>query len=159
MPVSKPKATKVGSTVFHEFRMSEETWDAVCNSLETHPPLGVLDLRGTFTDPTIAPAELKVQIQAILDMVKMNISIRTTYVWIPVTATMLFFREPSIPYLETNRFRSRIRTILKLSRMRTILGRVLLAARIDVRISSRSVVRQSSVFSRSSNSKVDTRML
>jgi hypothetical protein len=116
---------------WYGFRVSDETWGAICNSLETHPTLEVLDLRGTVRDAT--PGVTKYRIQAILDMLKMNLSIHT--IQLPVCySEHELFRGSVVPYLETNRFRPRL---LATPRTRPIpyrakvLGRALLSARTD----------------------------
>jgi hypothetical protein len=62
---------------YNGFRVSDETWGAICDSLETHPALEVLDLSSTLTGAPLAPAALKYRIQALLDMIKVNTSIHT----------------------------------------------------------------------------------
>jgi hypothetical protein len=66
----------------HNFRMSDETWDAVCDSLKTHPTLEVLNLRSTqmFGMGRVAPAALESRIETLLDMMKVNMSIHTIHV-------------------------------------------------------------------------------
>jgi hypothetical protein len=54
----------------HDLRVSNEAWDAICDSLETHPTLEVLDLRGTFMNAVPAPAVFQSRMQAILDMMQ-----------------------------------------------------------------------------------------
>jgi hypothetical protein len=54
----------VNLDLWHDFRMCDETWDAVCDSLETHPTLEVLDLRSTET--LFSPAVHKSRIQALV---------------------------------------------------------------------------------------------
>jgi hypothetical protein len=94
------------------FRMSDETWDAVCDSLETHPTLEVLDLRGTFGDPTMAQSVLQSRIQTLVDMLKVNMSIHTIYLHARFSQHELF-KESVIHYLETNRLRPRLLAIQK----------------------------------------------
>jgi hypothetical protein len=62
--------------LMHNFRMSDETWGAVCDSFKTHPTLEVLDLREIITDLAIAPATITARILALLGILKMNTSIR-----------------------------------------------------------------------------------
>jgi hypothetical protein len=62
--------------LWHSFRMCGETWDAVCDSLETHPTLEVLDLGSA--EILLAPVLLKSRIQALLNMMKINKSIHNS---------------------------------------------------------------------------------
>jgi hypothetical protein len=57
--------------------MSDETWAAIRDSLATHPTLEVLDLSAVYNDATTASAVLKFRIQALLGMLKVNMSIHT----------------------------------------------------------------------------------
>jgi hypothetical protein len=59
--------------------MSDETWDAVCNSLKTHPTLQILNLPASqsFRGASLASAVLKSRIQVLLDMMKVNMTIHT----------------------------------------------------------------------------------
>jgi hypothetical protein len=119
----------------HDFKMSDETWDAVCDSLKTHPTLEVLNLSSTQTlgfAPS-APAVLKSRIQALVDMLKVNMSIHTMQLDYRYRLHPLF-RESAISYLETNRFRPRLLAIQKTRPVpyrAKVLGRALLAARTD----------------------------
>jgi hypothetical protein len=115
------------------FCVNDETWGAICDSLESHPTLEVLDLRGAFMDDVPAPAVLKSRIQAILDMVKMNLSLHTIRVDAPYSDHELF-RGSVVPYLETNRFGPRLLAIQKtrpFSYRAKVLGRALPAARTN----------------------------
>jgi hypothetical protein len=115
------------------FRVTYETWGAVCDSLKAHPTLEVLDLRAAFTDPTTALAALKSRIQALVDMMKVNMSIHTIYLHYRLSHHELF-RESVIPYLETNRFRPRLLAIQKtrpIPYRAKVLGRALLSARTN----------------------------
>jgi hypothetical protein len=94
------------------FRVNDETWGAICDSLKTHPTLEVLDLRGAINNPTTAPAVLKFWIQALVNMLKVNMSIHTTRLNDSLSHHVLF-RESVIPYLETNRLRPRLLAIQK----------------------------------------------
>jgi hypothetical protein len=58
--------------------MSDETWNAVCDSLKTHPTLEVLDLGLKFWFLDLAPAVLRSRIQALLDMLKVNVDTHDT---------------------------------------------------------------------------------
>jgi hypothetical protein len=115
------------------FRASDEMWDAICDSLETHPTLEVLDLCTASMDLAIAPAVLKSRIQALLDMLKVNMSIHTIRLN-PLYSQHELFRESVIPYLETNRFRPRLLAIQRtrpITYRSKVLGRALLSARTD----------------------------
>jgi hypothetical protein len=112
--------------------MSNETWFAFCDSLKTHPTLEVLDL-GLESGPPWPPAQVMLRIQALVDMLKVNMTIHT----IPVIE---FYCEDEpqrtsvIPYLETNRLRPRLRAIQKaypLSYRAKVLGQALIATRTD----------------------------
>jgi hypothetical protein len=119
-------------------RVSDEMWGAICDSLEKHPTLEVLDLRtmgaiGIRGIRVLAPAMLKSRIQALLNMMKMNMSIQTIRLHSCHNEHELF-RGSVIPYLMTNRFRPRVRAIQKIRPIayRTkVLGQALLAARTD----------------------------
>jgi hypothetical protein len=111
----------------------EETWSAVCDSLKTHPTLGVMDLRGTVTDPTdtIAPAVLISRMQALVDMMTVNISIHTIHLDEDYSEDD---RGSVNPYLETNRLRPRLLAIQQtrpIAYRAKVLGRALLAVRND----------------------------
>jgi hypothetical protein len=56
-----------------------EMWSAICDSLENHPTLEVLNLSATFTGATMASAVLNFRILALVKMLKVNLSIHTTY--------------------------------------------------------------------------------
>jgi hypothetical protein len=77
--------------LWHDSQMSDETWDEVCDYLETHPTLKVLDLRmsNRYDDAPLTPTVLKSRIQALLDMMKVNMSIHTIHL-IPVIGNMSF---------------------------------------------------------------------
>jgi hypothetical protein len=113
--------------------MPDEAWSVICDSLETHPTLEVLDLRTTYNDATMDPVMLKTRIHAILDMMKVNMSIHTIHLDSRYSENELF-RESVIPYLVTNRLRPRIRAIQKtrpIAYRTKVLGRALLAAHTD----------------------------
>jgi hypothetical protein len=104
-------------------------WEVVCDSLETHPTLEVLDLRsgeGHF----MAPSEvLESRIHAFVNMLKVNMSIHTIRLN-DCYYEHEIFGESVIPYLETNRLRPRVSAIQKTLPIiyRTkVLGRALLA--------------------------------
>jgi hypothetical protein len=111
--------------------MSDETWEAVCGSVETHPTLEVLDLRSSEAFRT--PAKLKSWIQALGDMMKVNMSIHTIELDYYYCRHKLF-KESVIPYLETNRLWPRLLAIQKTlpqAYRAKVLGRALLAVRTD----------------------------
>jgi hypothetical protein len=113
------------------FSVTEETRDVVCNSLKTHPTLEVLNLWSR--EASMAPAMLKSRIQALVDMMKVNISIHTLELDDFYYRHELF-RGSVIPYLETNRFRPRLLAIQKtrpIPYRAKVLGRALLSARTD----------------------------
>jgi hypothetical protein len=115
------------------YSVSDETWNALCDSLKTHPTLEVLILRVHFTNTSTAPAVITSRIQALLDMMKVNISIRTIHLDTRHSEHELF-RETVIPFLETNRFRPRLRAIQRtrpITYRTKVLGRALLSARTD----------------------------
>jgi hypothetical protein len=113
---------------------NDEIWGAVCDSLKTHPTLEDLNLRSACTGITTAPVmTTKTRIQALLDMMKINTSIHTIRVDCRYSEHDLF-RGSVIPYLETNRFRPRVRAIQKtrpIAYRAKVLGRALLSARTD----------------------------
>jgi hypothetical protein len=113
--------------------VSDETWGAVCDSFKTHPTLEVLDIRTTVEIGILAPAVLKSRIQALLDMVKVNMSIHTIRLD-PLYNQHELFRESVIPYLETNRSRPRLFAIQRtrpIMYRAKILGQALFAVRSD----------------------------
>jgi hypothetical protein len=115
------------------FTMSNETWDAVCDSIKTHPTLQVLNMRWSPTGGPLAPSVLKSQIQALADMLKVNTLIHTIH-FDSCHSEHELFRGSVIPYLETNRLRPRVRAIQKarpIAYQAKVLGRALLAARTD----------------------------
>jgi hypothetical protein len=82
----------------------------------------------------LAPAVLKSQIQALLDMMKVNMSIHTLHAHDQYSEHELY-RRSVIPYLETNRLRPRLLAIQKTrphAYRAKVLGRALLAVRTDV---------------------------
>jgi hypothetical protein len=113
--------------------MSDETWDAICDSLKTHPTLEVLDLSTILNYAAMTPAVMTSWTQALLDMMKMNMSIHTMYLPDQYSEHELF-RRSVIPYLEANRFRLHVRAIQKkrpiMYRVK-VLGRALVALRTD----------------------------
>jgi hypothetical protein len=84
-------------------------------------------------DPVITPAMLKFRVQALVDMLKVNMSIRTIRLHDRLRHHELF-RDSVIPYLETNRFRPRLLSIQRtrpISYRAKVLGRALLSVRTD----------------------------
>jgi hypothetical protein len=118
------------------YRMSDETWGAICDSLKTHPTLQVLNLRartGTVEMAPLAPAVLQSRIQLLLAMLKVNMSIHTIRLD-PQYSRHEFFQRSVIPYLETNRFRPHLLAIQQtrpITYRAKVLGRALLSARTD----------------------------
>jgi hypothetical protein len=115
----------------HNTGVSDETWGAICASLETHPTLEVLNLRTAFGAATTAPPVIKSRVQALLDMMKVNTSIYRIGLKYRYKEVALF-QESVIPYLETNRFRLHVRAIQKnrpIPYRAKVLGRALLSAR------------------------------
>jgi hypothetical protein len=113
--------------------MNDETWDAVCDSLKTHPTLQVLDLSMIYHDAATAPAGNTSRVQALLGMMKLNTSILTIHLRDQYSEHELF-RESVVPYLETNRFRLHVRAIQKtlpIPYRAKVLGSALLAVRTD----------------------------
>jgi hypothetical protein len=111
----------------------DETWYAVCDSLKTHPTLQVLRLSPVNNNTWTVPAVITSRIQALLDMMEMNMSINTIHLH-DIYSDRELFRGSVIPYLETNQFRPRLLTIQKtrpfLYRAK-VLGRALLATRTN----------------------------
>jgi hypothetical protein len=133
----------VNLNLSHDFTISDETWGVICVSLETHLTLEVLvsDHRFTATgdmfmdddDAAPAPAVLKSQIQALVDLLKVNTSIHTIDVDSCYSNHELF-RGSVIPYLENNRLRPRVLAIQKIRPIAyraKVLGQALLAVRTD----------------------------
>jgi hypothetical protein len=121
--------------LMHNFRMSDETWDAVCDSLKTHPTLEVLDLRtsGSVGAATLASSMITSRIETLLDMLKVNTSIDTMYMDQCLTSTN-FYCESILPYLETNRLRPRLLAIQQtrpITYRAKVLGLALLSARTN----------------------------
>jgi hypothetical protein len=112
-------------------RVSDETWRTFCDSLKAHPTLEILDLRRTFAED----ATVKSRMQVLSDMVKVNTSIHTIHLFQRHNGNENeFFRGSIVPYLETNRFRPRVRAIQKtrpIMHRAKVLGRALLVARND----------------------------
>jgi hypothetical protein len=119
--------------ILHDFTMSDETWDALCDSLKTHPTLQVLKLGPIYHDAATIPAIITSRVQVLLGMMKVNTSIlriRLRYQY----SQHEIFRQSVVPYLETNRFRLNVRAIQKnlpIPYRAKVLGRALLAVRTD----------------------------
>jgi hypothetical protein len=123
--------------VCYGFYVNDKTWDAVCDSLKTHPTLQILDLSSiqTFGAAALSPAVVKSRIQALVVMLKMNKSIHTIHLHPRYYSKHELFRGSAVPYLETNMLRLRVRAIQKARPIvyrAKVLGRALLAARTDV---------------------------
>jgi hypothetical protein len=115
------------------FRLSDETWGAICTSLETHSTLEVLHLPATFAAGTTVPAVITSRVQGLLDMLKVNTSIHTIYLDSRYREHAIF-RELVNPYLKTNRFRPRLLAIQKIHQIpyrAKVLGRALISARTN----------------------------
>jgi hypothetical protein len=113
-------------------KLSDETCNAVCDSLKTHPTLQILNLMCAYVAP-LAPSLLESRIQALVDIMKGNLSIHTIRVQNYYREHELF-RGSVIPYLETNRLRPRLLAIQKtrpVAYRTMVLGRALLAVRTD----------------------------
>jgi hypothetical protein len=118
--------------------VNDETWGAVCDSLKTHPTLGVLDLSTTLMHtrrepPPVAPDVITSRVQALADMIKTNTSICTIRVDSRLSEHESY-QESVIPYLESNRFRPRllaIQTTRPIAYRAKVLGRALFATRTD----------------------------
>lgn len=98
----------------HDEWMSDESWDAIYDSLKTHPTLQVLDLQPAAThdrrvEPPLPEAVIESRSQAVIDMLKVNMAIHTIYLdW------KYYLNEPELSpetfksYLNANRFRQRL---------------------------------------------------
>jgi hypothetical protein len=124
--------------ILHDYSVSDEPWDAVCDSLKTHPTLEVLVVRRgavMFAECAMAAAVIKSRIQALVDMMKVNTSIHTIHLnWCDRYSEHEFFRGSVTPYLETNMLRSRVRSIQKarpIAYRAKVLGRALLSTRTN----------------------------
>jgi hypothetical protein len=93
-----------------EHKMSDESWGAICRSLKAHPTLEVLHLGSLYRHATTAPAVITSRIQALLDTLKVNVSIHTIHLLDSHSENELF-RRSVISYLETNRLRPRLLAI------------------------------------------------
>jgi hypothetical protein len=120
---------------FHGFNVNNETWEAICDSLKAHPTLEVLELRtrGISSMAPLPPALIKSRIQALVDMLKVNMSIHTINLR-DLYSKHGLFRGSVVPYLETNRFRPHLLAIQQtrpITFRAKVLGRALLSARTD----------------------------
>jgi hypothetical protein len=120
--------------LWNDIRISDETWDSFFDSLKTHPTLQVLNFqeRHDATVP-LPPAVLKSRMQALVDMMRVNISIHTMH-WNHLYNEHELFLGTIVPFLETNRLRLRVRAIQKsrpIPYRAKVLGRALLAVRTD----------------------------
>jgi hypothetical protein len=117
--------------------LTDETWNAICDSIKRHPTLKVFNLRWPTRSLRDAPWTLSVRksrIQAVVDMLKVNISIHTMRLPEPDSSEHEVFRGAIMPYLETNRLRPRFRAIQKtcpIAYRAKVLGRALFAVRTD----------------------------
>jgi hypothetical protein len=116
---------------------SYEAWDAICDSLKTHPTLEVLAFQSSRIERVrvlpLHPVVLKVRIQALVDMLKVNLSIHTIHRDSRYSEDKIF-SELVIPYLKLNRLRPRLLAIQKtrpIGYRVKVLGRALLAVRTD----------------------------
>jgi hypothetical protein len=126
----------VGLDLMHPFSMSDETWGAICDSLKAHPTLEVLDLRTTAGMAATYSAVIKARIQALVDMMNVNTTMHTIYLnsLDACYSHHALFQLSVISYLETNRFRPRVRAIQRsrpIVYRAKVLGRALLASRTD----------------------------
>jgi hypothetical protein len=116
----------------YDFRVSDETWGATCDSLKTHPTLEVLNLQMCGVAPWL-PAVFNPRTQALVDMLKVNISIHTIQLDYRYNEHGLF-QESIVPYFKTNRLRPRVCAIQKArptAYRAKVLGRALVAVRTD----------------------------
>jgi hypothetical protein len=114
-------------------RWSDERWGAICDSLKTHPTLQVLSLPH-FGGLPLPSAVIKLRIQALVNMLKVNISMHTIRLHDRHHSEHELFRGSVFPCLETNRFRPRVRAIQKtrpIAYRAMVLGRALIAVRTD----------------------------
>jgi hypothetical protein len=117
--------------------VNDETWGAICDSLKAHPTLEVLNLCSNVElDPPITPPPpvvIKARIQALLDMLKVNMLIQAIDLDAHYQNHELY-QESVEPYLDTNRFRPRLLAIQQtrpIAYRAKVLERELLAVRTD----------------------------
>jgi hypothetical protein len=127
-------------SLLYRFIMNDETWGAVCDSVKTHPKIEELDLLATFRHrrrhPPVAPDVMTSRMQTLLDMMRVNTSIRRIGLDSRFTEHDIY-RDSVIPYLKTNRLRSLLLAIQRthpITYRAKILGRALLTARYDVNL-------------------------
>jgi hypothetical protein len=119
------------------YKMSDETWYAVCGYLKAHPTLEILDveqLSGSYTCAPLAPAVLTSWIQALVDMLKVNTVLYSTSFPDDDFIDHELFQSSARPYLETNFLRPRLLAIQKVRPMAyrdKVLGIALLSFRTD----------------------------
>jgi hypothetical protein len=120
----------------YDVGVKDEAWNALCNSLKTHPTLQVLSFRSIAPClvPPLTSAVINSRIQILVDMLKVNTSIHTIHLDYHYAEQRLF-RRSVIPYLVTNRLRPRLLAIQNtrlIAYRAKVLGRALLAVRTDV---------------------------
>jgi hypothetical protein len=116
--------------VWQPLPVSDEAWDAICDSLKTHPTLESLELQRVPRDP-LSLAVLNSRIQALVDMMKVNMSIHTIHLRGSNYSEHELFQRSVIPYLERNWFWPRVLAIQKTrptAYRAKVLGRSLLDA-------------------------------
>jgi hypothetical protein len=137
LAISSALKENKGLVVLHlryDFWKSDETWGAICDSLETHPTLEVLELfNHVAAYPSSVLSLITPRVQALVDMLKANMLIHTIGVHYCYREHELY-RKSVIPCLETNRLRPRLLAIQKtrpITYRAKVLGRALLAVRTD----------------------------
>jgi hypothetical protein len=113
--------------------IDDGTWSAACDYLKTHPTLEELDHLAICHDVATTLVVIISWVQALFAMMEVSTSIHTIHLRDQYSVHELF-REPGVPYLETNRFRLHIRAIPKtrpITYRAKVIGRALLAARTD----------------------------
>jgi hypothetical protein len=111
----------------YEFRVGDEAWGTICDSLKTHPTLQVLDLERLACFVEFPPALIKTRIQVLVDMLQVNMSLHTIHSNELSLKHHELFQRSVIPYLEKNRVRAIQKTRPNVYRAK-VLGRALLAA-------------------------------
>jgi hypothetical protein len=128
----KENKSLVQLQLWYDFGKSDEAWGAICDSLETHPTLEVLELRNLYYS-SFHPSVYTSRLQALVHMLKVNTLIHTIHLDERYSEHEIY-RGSVIPYLERNRLRSRLLAIQKTRQMTyraKLLGRALLAVRTD----------------------------
>jgi hypothetical protein len=125
--------------LWHDIWMSNEAWDAVFDSVKTHPTLRVLSLQPVQArlEPPLSSAQLKSRLQPLVKMLKVNMLIEAIYVHAFYNQHELF-RGSIISSLETNWLRPRVRAIQK-TRPMAYRAKVLGEALVKVRMFPNSV--------------------